>query len=47
MIRLRIKRKKLADAVGDSDAELTAVIIDENESICDKAFKCVLNLKQF
>ena len=27
--------EKLAEAVGDSDAELTAVIIDENESICE------------
>ena len=23
------------------------MIIGENESICDKAFKCILNLKQF
>lgn len=37
---------KLAEAIGDSDTELTQQLITENESVCDKAMDCVLNLKQ-
>ena len=37
---------KLAEAIGDSDKELSEQLVTENESICDKAIECVLNLKQ-
>ena len=37
----------MADAIGDSDTELTALLVAENETVCDKAVECVMNLKQF
>ena len=37
----------MADAIGDSDTELTALLVANNETVCDKAVECVMNLKQF
>ena len=39
--------EKLAEAVGDKDSDLTDLLVAENESVCDKALKCALNLKHF
>lgn len=39
--------EKLAEAVGDKDTDLTDLLVSENESVCDKALECVLNLKHF
>ena len=37
---------KLAEAIGDTDKELSEQLVIENGSICDKAIECALNLKQ-
>lgn len=37
---------KLAESICDSDTELTQQLLVENESVCDKAVECALNLKQ-
>ena len=39
--------EKLADAVGDFDTEFTNQLVAENETVCDKAIKCIPRLKQF
>ena len=39
--------EKLAEKIGDSDTELTAQLISENEDVCDGAVERVLRLKQF
>ena len=39
--------EKLADAVGDFDTEFTNQLVAENETVCDKAIKCIPCLKQF
>ena len=38
--------EKLAEAVSDSDPELINQLVSENESVCDRAMECVMNLKQ-
>ena len=38
--------EKLAEAVGDSNPELINQLVSENESVCDRAMECVMNLKQ-
>ena len=45
--KIEIQTKKLAEAKGDSDKDLTSQLVDENESICDTALECVMNLKEF
>ena len=45
--KVEYQTEKLADAIGDSDTELTALLVAENETVCDKAVECVMNLKQF
>ena len=45
--KVEFQTEKLADAVGDSDTELTNLLVTENETVCDKAIKCVLYLKLF
>ena len=37
---------KLAEAIGDTEKELSEQLVTENGSICDKAIDCALNLKQ-
>ena len=37
---------KLAEAIGNKDADLSEQLVSENASICDKAMECALNLKQ-
>lgn len=39
--------ERLAEAIADTDTELTNLLVTENESVCDKALECVLNLKHF
>lgn len=45
--KVEYQTEKLADAVGDSDTELTNLLVTENETVCDKAIECILRLKQF
>ena len=45
--KVEIQTEKLAEAIGDSDKDLTEQLVSENASICDKAIDCVTNLKQF
>ena len=44
---MEIQTEKLAEAIGDSDSNLTSQLVTENESICDIAIECFMNLKQF
>ena len=44
--KVETQTDKLAEAIGNKDADLSEQLVSENTSICDKAMECALNLKQ-
>ena len=40
--KIKSQTEKLAETICDSDTELMAQLIYENEDVCDGAIKCVL-----
>lgn len=45
--KVEMQTDKLAEAIGDSDDALTSQLVDENQSLCDTALECIMNLKEF
>ena len=44
--KVETQTDKLAEAIGNKDADLSEQLVSGNASICDKAMECALNLKQ-